>query len=578
MRAPTSTFASSSRRGAKRGAKRVAKVAAVGLGLAAWLSACGGTPPSVEAWDATTGESAPPRYRYLHLAAAEPDAERQEASLLERRLAAFAQEVERRKRKGRVPPPLYLDQSKLEAELEKIIVEIEEDADVAVHVRDLIGGHVVYDHWGDAMLNPASNHKIVTSAAAIDLLGPDYTFETWFAVREGTLYVRGEGDPTLDEEALGVAIRRVRSETEEAAIERIVIDDTAFSPERLAPGFDAGGEGASYQAPSGALSLNFNTVEVLAYAVKGARRPGVVASPSSTHLEIDNQARVGSKTRLTIRTSLDGEGDEARTRVEVRGTMATGGRAVVERRRIGDPGLYTGGALAALLAAETGGAPPSVSRGRFPSELEPDLVWTSVPLQEVADRVLAFSNNFIAEQLLRTMGWRLSGEPGDWANGRAALEGYWTAIGNDPASLVFENGSGLSRGGRISPSSLVDLIALAQRRHRDAGLVAALPVAGQEGTLQARLRGSGKRVRAKTGTMDGVSGLSGVILGEDGSAQIAFSILVNAHRDANIPAAKRRRVEDAIVMTLLQHLDDWELRWAIEVLDGTTVTPSSETP
>src|SRR5690606_1916640 len=85
------------------------------------------------------------------------------------------------------------------------------------------------------------------------------------------------------------------------------------------------------------------------------------------------------------------------------------------------------------------------------------------------------------------------------------------------------------------------------------------------------LRKSGKRVRAKTGTLDGVSGLSGVILGEDGQAQIAFSILTNVDQESQVPASRRRAVEDALVMTLLEHLDNWEIRWAIEILEDEPV-------
>lgn len=541
-----------------------------------WLASCGAATVAVEPWPSPAEPPAPARYPYAWAATARHDASPEHAeSMLEQKLAAFARSVESRQRKWSVPPPIRLDSEALRDELEAIIDQVEDRADVAVHVRDLIGGHVVFDHMGEALLNPASNQKIVTSAAAIDLLGADYVFETHFGFADGKLYIRGEGDPTLDEDALGVAVRRVLRELDGATIEAVVVDDSAFSPDRLAPGFESGGAGVSYQAPSGALSLNFNTVEVVVYGVKGQRRPGVGVSPESTHVVVDNRARISSRDALSIRTRLVGEGASAKTVVEVSGSVKSGGRAKFERRRVGDPGLFAGGAVAQIIAVETKVPPPPVERGRFPDDLAATVVWASPPLLEVADRVLAFSNNFIAEQLLRTMGWRLSGEPGDWANGRAALEGYWTAIGNDAASIIFENGSGFSRGGRISPSALVDLIALAERNRREgadhSGLVDALPIAGEEGTLRARLRKSGKRVRAKTGTMDGVSGLSGVILSESGDPQVAFSILVNAHRNATLSAAKRRRVEDAIVMRLLDHLDDWELRWAVEILEAEAI-------
>src|SRR5690606_33111032 len=151
--------------------------------------------------------------------------------------------------------------------------------------------------------------------------------------------------------------------------------------------------------------------------------------PPSSHLRLENKARVGSRDALDIRTRLVGEGDEAVTEVQVRGTARAGGRATLERRRIGDPGLYTGGAVAELVHEQRGGEVPPVLRGPVPPNAELVYMHESPPLVEVADRGLAYSNNFIAEQILRTMGWRLSGDPGDWTNGRQVLEGYWTAIG-----------------------------------------------------------------------------------------------------------------------------------------------------
>ena len=545
----------------------------------AWLGGCVGWvgvgamscgKAFLEPWPEPPAFEAPAEYRYTLVPdSLEIDDPVAQASLLERRLAAFAAHVEKQRRR-RLPPPVSLDREGLTRELESIVARLEGDATVAVHVRDLLGNRVVYDHYGDALMNPASNQKIVTAAAALDLLGADYVFETEFSYRDGALHVRGEGDPTLDSDALEEAVRGALEVIGDDPVQRIVVDDAAFSTERLAPGFDPGGVGVSYQAPSGALSLNFNTVEVLVYPVAGARSPAVSLIPASTHLRLDNRARVGSKDALDIRSRLVGEGDSAYTEVQVRGTAKAGARATLERRRIGDPGLFTGGAVAEIVAKIVGGEPPPVVRGPVRHDAELVYVHESPPLVEVADRGLAYSNNFIAEQMLRTMGWRLSGDPGDWTNGREVLEGYWTAIGNDLAAISVQNGSGMTREGRVSAASLVDLIAVAERNESHA-LFDALPVAGEEGTLRARLRKSGKRVRAKTGTMDGVSGLSGVILGEDGQAQIAFSILTNVEAESRVPASRRREVEDALVMTLLEHLDDWEIRWAIEILEAEPV-------
>jgi D-alanyl-D-alanine carboxypeptidase/D-alanyl-D-alanine-endopeptidase (penicillin-binding protein 4) len=277
------------------------------------------------------------------------------------------------------------------------------------------------------------------------------------------------------------------------------------------------------------------------------------------------------------------------------------------RRRIVDPGMYSGGAFALMLAEASQSEPLPVRVGVAPrpDELDPEddhgddhpgelprmlghdpergdvqlvALRRSPPLIEVVNGLLTYSNNFTAEQILRTLGWRLTGDPGDWDNGSAVVRGYWEALGNDPGDLVFENGSGLSSVGRVTTSGLVDLISVAHRTQASGtSLLDALPVAGVKGTVAARLRRSGKRVRAKTGTLDGVSGLTGVITTEDGEPQVAFSILINVRETDRVAAHARRQIEDRIVMAVLDHIDGWEATRGTLILDLEPIDVIAET-
>jgi D-alanyl-D-alanine carboxypeptidase/D-alanyl-D-alanine-endopeptidase (penicillin-binding protein 4) len=487
-------------------------------------------------------------------------------ALLAGRLRALSGELARLREAIAPPPeaPAQFDVAGLDAEIGRIVASLERRADVSVHVRDLRADFVLYDRRGDAPLNPASNHKLLTASAALDLLGEEFRFETRALALDGALYLVGEGDPTLDTQGLRTLADDLARAVDPATLTRVVVDDLAFSPRRLAPGFADDGVGVSYQAPSGALSLEFNTVVVTVTAPKTRARPKevvpleVVLSPPSTHLRLDHQGSVG-RAPLTVRTYAIDEDGETRTVVEVRGQLRPG-RAQTLRRRVGDPGLYTGGALAVMLAERTGGPPPPVSRGPAPAAGPVRVaVRESPPLKDVARAALTWSNNFIAEQLLRTLGARMTGEPGDWDNGAEVVLAYWQALGLPANALVFENGSGLSDRGRVTTTALVDLIAVAHRVHGPGGLLSALPVAGEEGTMRARLRRSGKRVRAKTGTMDGISGLSGVITAEDGAPQVAFSILINVREGSAAAAAKRRAAADRIVLAVLRAVDQWEV-------------------
>lgn len=531
---------------------------------------------------------------------------------LEARLAAFARHVEAAR--ASVDPPLVaFGAEQLTAEIEAAIARIDDRAQVSVHIRDLDSGRVLFDYYGDTLLNPASNNKLLTSSAALDLLGPDYAFETRVLHVGDALILVGEGDPTIDGDALRLLAAEVAERVSVATVSQIIVDDSAFSPRTLGPGYSEDNWGPSYEAPSGASSLNFNTVEITVYPVRGSSKPAVKLEPDSSHVIVDNRARLAGKTALDIRSHQAGRDANTRedtregtlTRVEIEGTLARGSRGYRVRRRVVDPGLFTGGAFALMLAEASQSEPLPVHIGVAPQLDEPEsgsesqaeldaaasgdgdhqelprMIGTadgqditlvamrrSPPLIDIVGGILTYSNNFMAEQLLRTLGWRMTGDPGDWDNGSEVVRGYWAALGNDPDALVFENGSGLSSVGRVTTIGLVDLMAVAARTHaQGARLIDVLPVAGVAGTLRTRLRRSAKRVRAKTGTLDGVSGLTGVITTEAGEPQVAFSILINVREADRVAADARRGIEDQIVMRVLDHIDGWEATRGTLILD-----------
>jgi serine-type D-Ala-D-Ala carboxypeptidase/endopeptidase (penicillin-binding protein 4) len=200
-----------------------------------------------------------PEYRIIPDDPGPPSA----AELLERRLAALAAAVEREQGAfGSAEEGARFDRDGLSAQLTQIVEQIDDEARVSVHVRDLDSNRVLFDYFGDTPLNPASNLKIVTSSAALELLGPDYRFQTRVYRQGRALYLKGEGDPVLHYEDLLDIARLVDDNVDLASIETLYVDDSVFSPRRFGPGYAEGGPGYAYEAPSGALSLGFNSVEV----------------------------------------------------------------------------------------------------------------------------------------------------------------------------------------------------------------------------------------------------------------------------------------------------------------------------
>lgn len=428
--------------------------------------------------------------------------------------------------------------------LEAVANGARRDVRVAVHVRDLASGRTAFDLDGSRSLNPASNQKLLTSIAAVELLGEDYQFETRLAREGNTLYLIGGGDPTLklDDLYTMAAVARGRLD----GVERIVADDSAFTDRRFGPGYDPDGPGVAYMAPSGALSLTFNTVQVVV-------RPGeyngpveVEIQPESTHVVVESEATTGGGARLEVDTEQRGD----QTVVKISGSLAGGHAPVRLRRRIYEPGLFTAGALAQILADIDDSAPLSVEQGTTPESARTVATHRSAALPRALEAALKYSNNFCTEQTLRTLGWRATGQAGSWENGTAVIQRFWNALGSDQ-DVDFVNGSGLSRNGRATPRALVDLLALTKDSIRpSATLHSAMAGAGGEGTLRLRMAQAEGRIRAKTGTMNGVSALSGIVASEDGERMLGFSILVNGG-----DAATSRSLQDRMVLAMLANVD-----------------------
>jgi D-alanyl-D-alanine carboxypeptidase/D-alanyl-D-alanine-endopeptidase (penicillin-binding protein 4) len=375
----------------------------------------------------------------------------------------------------------------------------------------------------------------------VELLGSDYRFETIFAREGDTLYVVGGGDPSLQVEDIE-SIAATLAESLHG-IQEIVVDESFFSERRFGPGYDADGPGHSYMAPSGPLSLQFNTVMVTVRPGRAGEPVSVSTFPACEHVEIDSTANTVGGQGLHIDTERRGDA----TVVTVRGGLAAGRPPVSIRRRIHAPGRYTASVLAAAIARRSGEPAASVRIGLAPTDLDPLHVHRSAPLHEVLTSALKWSNNFTIEQVLRTLGRLASGQPGDWDNGGDVLRRFWDALGEDPQAIAFENAAGLSASGRFTAAALTDLAAL-WRDGDAAGVITALPLAGVEGTLRGRLSRTHGRVRAKTGTLPGASALTGVITDDTGAPRLAFAVLVNGP----LHPARARRLQDQVVYALVQ--------------------------
>jgi len=434
-------------------------------------------------------------------------------------------------------PPLVLAQP--DRDLPAALRAVVDDSPLAsartgIFVAKVENGEPVYARDPDVLLNPASNVKLVTTAAALARLGPEFRFSTEFFADQPTaggevpiLYVRGGGDPSLVTERLWA----IAGDLYHLGLRRVgemVLDDGYFDGDGAGPGYDQEDGDRAYLAPASALSLNFNAVEVHLRPGDRAGQPArVELEPPSDFFSVENRTVTAPSTgraRAVVSTAPRGE----KERVIVEGPIPLGARPRVVFRRVDDPVLYLGHTLSALLELR-GVRTGRVHSGRVPDGARLLTVSQSEPLSEIVRRLNKTSNNFTAEQLLKTLGAEVKGRPGSWAKGIQAVEEVLSEMGVPRGSYVMRNGSGLNDTNRFSARQLVTVLRTMWARFSlQPEYLVSLPVAGRDGTIRWRMEGTpaAGRLRAKTGTLDGVAALSGYVQDAAGKV-LAFAVLVN---------------------------------------------------
>jgi D-alanyl-D-alanine carboxypeptidase/D-alanyl-D-alanine-endopeptidase (penicillin-binding protein 4) len=421
-------------------------------------------------------------------------------------------------------------------------------ARVSALVARVEDGVSLYERSPDRGLTPASNMKILTALGALDTFGSSYRFETPIFTDAppdlsgsvGSLYLRGSGDPVLNSEdwwrlagdLRSAGLRRVRGD--------LVLDDGAFDAARWHPDWGAVSSRA-YHAPVGAVMANYGAFAVTVHPGPSPGAPvRVEIDPPIPYFQLANRARTGQPgERDTLAVDrVAGNGGEI---VKVDGRLRADASPRTYYRSVLDPTRYAGAIFRMQLAALGIQLDGSVRVGPVPPEVHEFLRFKGRPMAEIVRLFMKFSNNAVAESLVKAMGAH-SGSVGSWETGIRALRERLEALGVPLANLSFVDGSGLSYRDKLSPRALVAALRIA-RSSFSVGpeFVAALPIAARDGTLEKRAEGARDAVRAKTGLLNRVTSLSGYARLPDGEV-VAFSILANGYRvsdDAAMAALDR---------------------------------------
>lgn len=436
-----------------------------------------------------------------------------------------------------------------------------------VAVYDLDAGRWVLEHAADRFFVPASNLKLVVSAVGLERLGPGFTYRTSVygtapiaadGTLDGDLVLYGRGDPNLSgrhaptmtailealaDTLLTRGLRRVSGE--------ILADQSHWDDDPVRGDWSAYDLLWWYAAPVGALGFNDNSID---FRIRPGDRvsdpPLIVPDPPSGFYTFENRATTGppgaSKTLDFTRTP-------GTNLIQAYGVLPLDAAPHTEYFAVVDPAAWTGTMFREILAARGIDARGAVRTVRDAAaspvaagDTIPLAAHVSPPLERVVEAINGRSQNWHAEQLLKTIGREVRGE-GSWAAGLAVERAALAAMGVDTNAFVLRDASGLSAANLATPRGLVTLLARMRERPQGGRFAASLPVAGESGSLRRRFGGTvgAGRVRAKTGFIEHVHALSGYLTGADGH-EYAFSILVNGAAGDGVTDAIDRLV-NAIV-------------------------------
>ncbi len=430
----------------------------------------------------------------------------------------------------------------LPAEVEAALDEARLPRDALVAVVQEVGATGTRLTWqAQKPVNPASLMKLVTTSAALELLGPAWSWSTpvWLqgAVRDGVLYgdlvIKGSGDPKLVIERLWLLLRRVQQLGVRDIRGDIVLDRSAFlAPEQNPADFD-GESLRPYNVGPDALLLNYKSI-LLSFTPDTLHGIAAVSSePPLNGLRVDATVPLASGPCEDWRVQLKPDFSDP-TRLHLAGSLASACGSKTWPLAYPDARSYNDRLLTALWRDMGGKLGGSVRDGVAPTSA-PSFDLQSPPLAEVVRDINKFSNNVMAQQLFLTLALTQRGQGTPEAARDVTRQWLVERFGDAARGAVIDNGSGLSRETRVSAALLARLLQVEWAGPLMPELISSLPVSGLDGTLR-RSKAPPGRAHLKTGSLRDVVGIAGVVLANSGRRYVVVAIVNHPNANAARPA------------------------------------------
>ena len=406
---------------------------------------------------------------------------------------------------------------------------------LSILVTPVEGGTPLVSHNSKTPRNPASTAKLVTTWAALDLLGPAHKWTTELhavgdveaGTLNGDLVIKGGGDPFLVLEEIWKMLGELRRAGIRHITGDLVVDDSRYAMEPQDTGAFDGERHRLYNVIPTALTINFNATR---FVFNGSDGRALYTIPTLDNLKLVNNIK---RTKGRCKSSAL----SLRMQVEPDNVVRFSGKLPLKckdyelSRNVMDSVDYAFGTFKGIWAQWGGTIAGGVRRGSTPEGSKPLVRYKSRPLGELVRPVNKWSNNIMARLLLYAIGATRYAPPVTRKNAAKVLLAHLKKRGINVEQLFIENGSGLSRASRISAQQLVQLLSVAWQRPTMPEFISSLSIVGVDGTTRRRFkrRGEQGRVHVKTGLLRDVVSIAGYVRAKN-NRMYTIAMLLNSNR------------------------------------------------
>ena len=411
------------------------------------------------------------------------------------------------------------------------------DSSFSFFVQEVGAEQALFTFNADKAMNPASAIKTVTTLAALESLGPAFTWQTELyalgpiqnGVLRGDLLMKGGGDPFMIEDQLRGMLKSLQRAGVEHITGNLILDGSYFDASVENTRLIDNQSGRAYNTNPNAIIANFQAMTFFFYPHTNGRDVIIHTDPRLPNVKITNRLRLANRScggyQRGISFNLNPDDP---SEVIFEGQFPSRCSRYQMVREVLTAPDYTFGLFKELWEELGGQLDGDIRSGAVPDDLDAIVVWNSVPMSDIIKSINKFSNNLMTRHLLLTMGAEILGPPATVDKGIEAVKNYLELKSLDSALLTMTNGAGLSRDTRVTVALLNEVLQSAWASPYMPEYVASLPLNGMDGTMRNRVRGSqmSGRMHVKTGSLDEVTAVNGFIYSQSNRV-FAVSGMVN---------------------------------------------------